>query len=260
MLKLKINILLCILYFTFCILFFTGCSKPTYPKDKLSEATQKILKKEYNLDSSVKLVGSTLYLEINLPELISIEKNLPKKIFKKIEDALLTIVRISLSSDAKISTLVTVAKTQDYDFCVRIIQRLEDIKALLYLKISRSDYEERLILEILPYSKLNYRDLTLDEFAARLIVSQYNILLKINPFLSGLLDNALLEFNNLANGSLIIMVNSSQINISITVKKFFEKILVKSYLSVLKKYDILDFPKSIKIIDKNKIEIMIIKT
>ncbi|MFH0948480.1 MAG: hypothetical protein V1833_05735 [Elusimicrobiota bacterium] len=240
-------------------MFFTGCSKPTYPKDKLSESTQKILKKEYNLDGKIKLVGATLYLEVDLPELISTEKDLPGKILKKLNGAILTIVRISLSSDAKIDTLITVAKVKDYDFCVRIIQRLDDIKGLLYLKISKSDYEDRSILEMLPYSGLNYTDLTLKEFAARLLVSQYNMLLKTNPFVSALLNNVSLEFSNFTEDSIVLVTGSSQINLTASIKKFFEKILIKSYLDILKKYDIFNFPESIKIMDKNYTSVLVIK-
>ena len=249
-----------LLFTLYSLLFtiFAGCSKPTYPKDKLSEAAQKILKKEYDLNGSVKLVGSTLYLEVNLPELVSTEKDLPKKIFKKLEGAILTIVRISLSSDANIATLVTIARADDYDFCVRIIQRLEDIKHFLYLKISKADYEDRLILEILSYSKLDYRDITLKEFVARLIVSQYNMLLKTNPFLSGLLNNVSLEFSNLTDDFLVITANSLRTDISTAIKKFFEGILTKSYIGTLKKYSVLNFPKSIKIVDKNRVSVSVI--
>ncbi len=247
------------LLFTFYSLLFTnlvGCSKPTYPKEKLSESTKKILKKEYGLDGSVKLIGKTLYLEIELAELVSIEKDLPKKVMKKIQGAVLTIVRISLSSDAKIDFLVTIAKAKNYDFCIRIIQRLEDIKSYLYLKISRSDYEDRLTVEMLPYSKLKYTDFTLKEFVARLIISQYNMLLKSNPFVSALLNNVSLEFSNLTEDFLIIVANN---NISDSIKSLFETIVSKSYTDIIKKYKFFNFPASIQIIDKDKNNIMTIK-
>jgi len=255
----KFFILLFSIHYSLITVFFTGCSKPTYPKNKLEISAKKILKKEYNLDCSLKLVGKTLYMEVKLSDMLSTEKNLPEKVIKKLHGAILTIVRISLSSDAKIDTLVTVAKVENYDFCVRIIQRLDDIKHFLYLKISKSDYEERLILEMLPYSKLDHKELTLKEFVARLIVSQHNMLLKTNPFLSGLLNNVSLEFNNLTDNSLTVIANSLQPNLSTPVKEFFEKILIKSYLDVLKKYSVFNFPESIKIVDRNRVEFMRVK-
>jgi len=238
--------------------FFPSCSKPSYPKEKLQEAAKKILKKEYNLDGSLKLVGRTLYLEIELPELFSTQKDIPKKVFKKLQGAVLTIVRISLSSDAKIDTLVTIAKVKDYDFCVRIIQRLQDIKDFIYLKISKADYEDRLVFEMLPKSKINYNDLSIKEFVARLIVSQYNMLLKINPFLGAVLNNMSMEFQSMTNNSLIIIADSFQPSITDNVKELIQEILVKSYSDVLKKYNVFDFPQSIKIINRNENELLTI--
>lgn len=251
-----------ILPFTFYYLLFsvlTGCSKPTYPKDKLSESVQKILKKEYNLDGSVKLVGCTLYLEVELPELLSTEKELLKKVIKKIQGAVLTVVRVSLSTDAKIDTVVTIAKVENYDFCIRIIQRVEDIKHFLYLKISKSDYEERLILETLPCSRLVYKDLTLEEFVARLIVSHYNMMLRTNPFLSSFLNNVLLELDSLTDDYLVLIAPLAQMSLSPHVRGLCQRILLKSYFNILKKYDVLNFPKLIKVVNKNKTEILIIK-
>ena len=252
----KTKILLLLTAYFLLLTCFFGCSKPSYPKEKLSESAQKILKKEYNLDGKVKLVGKTLYLEIELPELISTEKELPKKVFKKIQGAVLTIVRISLSSDAKIDFLVTIAKAKYYDFCVRIIQRLDDIKSYLYLRISRSDYEDRLILEMLPYSSVEYIDFTLEEFVARLIVSQYNMLLKSNPFVSAILNNVSLEFNTITDNALVIVADNY---LNASIKELFESIISKSYFDVIKKYNLLNFPDSIEIVDKNNTKILTIK-
>ncbi|MFN3550980.1 MAG: hypothetical protein ACK4WJ_04150, partial [Endomicrobiia bacterium] len=114
----------------FFVLFLFSCKKPSYPKDQLEQAAKKILKKERNLDCNLKLIEETIYLEIEIPkeELISEEKTYLTKALKKIEAASLTVVRLSLSTDAKINFLVSIAKVKDFDFCIRIIQRLQDIK------------------------------------------------------------------------------------------------------------------------------------
>lgn len=238
------------------VVCLSSCSKPSYPKEKLSDSTKKVLKKEYNLDGSVKLIGKTLYLEIELSELTSAEKDLYKEILKKIQGAVLTTVRISLSSDAKIDFLVTIAKVKHYDFCIRIIQRLEDIKNYLYLKISKSDYEDRIIFEMFPYSKIKYIDFTLEEFVARLIISQYNMLLKSNPFISALLNNVSLEFYKITGNFLIIVANN---NISNSIKELFEKIILKSYQKITTKYKMVKLPNLIEIVDENKNNVLTIK-
>ena len=79
----KSFILLFSIHYSLITVFFTGCSKPTYPKNKLEISAKKILKKEYNLDCSLKLVGKTLYMEVKLSDMLSTEKNLPEKVIKK---------------------------------------------------------------------------------------------------------------------------------------------------------------------------------
>jgi len=243
------------LFLIFLTVLNTGCKKVSYPKDKIEESTVKILKKEYKLDGRAKLVGNTLYLDIELPELFSVEEteNLPKKVLKKLQGAVLTVVRISLSSDAKIDFVVTIAYAKDYDFCVRIIERIKDIKDFLYMRISRSNYEQRLILEMLPYSKITYDNITLKEFAARLMVSRYNMTLKSNPFVAALLNNTMLEFRFISGDMLVLMANNYVVGTGIN--DLFKSLIEKYYKEVIEKYSLITFPPVIRVEDTRSQEI-----
>ncbi len=251
------NSSLLIIIIIFFELFFFSCKKPSYPKDQLEQSAKKILKKERNLDCNLKLIAETIYLEIEIPkeELISEEKTYLTKAIKKIESASLTVVRLSLSTDAKIDFIVSIAKVKDFDFCVRIIQRLQDIKDYLYLKISRGNYEKRVILEMLPYSKLEYKNISFEEFLCRLLVSRYNMMIRINPFLSNMLNNITLEFNQLLEKEIVLKSNHYKLSFTESVKQTIKQILIESYIDIFKKYKYF-LPTKIKIYDINDYEIL----
>lgn len=249
----KNNIKIYIIFFTMLFTLYS-CKKVSYPKDKIEESAIKILKKDYKLDGKAKYVENTLYLEIELPELFSPEvENLTKKALEKLQGAVMTVVRISLSSDAEIDFVVTIAKIKDYNFCVQIIERIRDVKDFLYLKISRSNYEKRLIMELVPYDSITYKNITLKEFVARLIVSRYNMILKTNPFLAALLNNTTLEFK-LISGDLMVLVASNYV--SNGVADLFRSILEKYYIEVVENYKLITFPPVLKIEDIKNNEIM----
>ncbi|MDD5729976.1 MAG: hypothetical protein PHN57_02485 [Candidatus Omnitrophica bacterium] len=65
----------------FCALLLSGCSsstKPTYLKENIPEAIEKICKAEYRLDVTSKLVGSTLWIYIPLENLV-VKADKPEK-------------------------------------------------------------------------------------------------------------------------------------------------------------------------------------
>jgi len=129
------------------ILAFSGC-KASYPKSSVTESIQDLIKKEYDINGRAKLTGDTLYLDVSLEGLVSPEQKVVTDILKKIQGASLVITRVSLSSDAKIKFMILVASEPTFNLHLRIIQKLDDVKAFLYQKISKADYEDRLVLEI----------------------------------------------------------------------------------------------------------------
>lgn len=244
---------------------FSGCS-PTYPKQNIAESVEKIVKKEYNLDGDAKLVGETLHLNIKLSGLTTTEPKVLNSILNKVQGAVFAVTRVSLSSDAKIKFLVVRAKDPSWKLTIRIIQRLEDVKGYLYQKISRSDYEDRYILEIngeeneiinkqnaAEYE--NIGDMNIKEFLGRLIVSQINMLGRSNPFLGILLGNSKLELYGFTDDELIIKVGDA---ISPKILPLFEEIFNSQAEKLVRKFSEWQ-PEKIKVIGQNNQTLFISK-
>ena len=227
-----------------CILL-AGCS-PSYPKKDLPAALAKMIKKDYKIDSRVVLRGKTLYLDLFLTGIASTDPKMLNNILKKIQGAMLSITRVSLSSDAKIEYMVVNARDASWSLNIRLIQRLEDVKGLLYQKISKSDYEGRLVLEIETLNRagagglssvvgdMQY-DMTLEEFMGRLMVSQINMASRTNPFLSVLLNNVQLRYEKWMPDQVFVNASSA---ITDSAYLLFENIIRSETQKVVEKYKI----------------------
>lgn len=248
--------------FGICIMvMFQACNKVTYPKNKIAESVEALVKKEYNLDSKAKLIGGTLYLNVKLSGLTTTEQKALGEVFQKVQGAALAITRVALSSDAKIVFLVLTATDSSWKLNVRIIERMEDIKKYFYQRISRADYEERLIFEIetdengsvVPYFFEQQKELNMKEFLGRLIVAQINMLSRSNPFLSTMLGNSQLKYDNFINDEIKIKLSNT---LSPAALPLFEDIVKKQSIKIVKKYNEWQ-PKSIEIVGQNDQKILI---
>jgi len=235
------------------VLLLNGCG-PSYPGDKITDAVKRVVKKEYKLESTAKLSGDTLYLDVQLAGLNSTETKALSGVFKKVQGAVLIITRVCLSSDAKIRYMVVTARDPSWKLGMRIIQRLDDVKALLYQKISHADYEERLVLEINgdvgskdAGSAENPKMIDVREFVGRLVVSQINMLGRTNPFLSVILGNSRLEFLNYTDEELVVKLGSS---LSPQALPLFESIIANQSKKTITKFSLLQ-PKRIKVLGEN---------
>lgn len=232
---------------------FSGCG-PSYPKDSVTVSIEKLLKKEFKLIGHAKIIGETVYLEVILTGLVSTEQKVLTEILKKVQGAALIITRVSLSSDAKISNMVLVVSEPRFGLNLRIIQRLDDIKGFLYQKISKQDYEERLVLEIEPAGEKPYTlesemlkngDIGAREFTGRLIVSQINMLSRSNPFLAVVLGNTQLKYIDFRGDELVVGVSNT---VAKTMMPFFEDI-IRSQAQKIAKKNLVAGPLRIKLMD-----------
>ncbi|MFC1501533.1 hypothetical protein ACFL58_03700 [Elusimicrobiota bacterium] len=234
-------------FLLFCIFFsflIAGCG-PSYPAGEITESVKEIVKKEYDLESEAKLVGNTLYLEIKLDNLATTETKKLIEMLKHLQGAVLSIVRVSLSSDADIDFMVVSASDPAWKIGVRIIEYLQDVKDYLYMKISRGDYEGRLIMEIdtagegmVVYE--NNTPLTMNEFLGRLIVSQFNMLSRTNPFLGIFLEKYQMKYVELTDSELIL---SASEDFDPEMFALAEKLLIEETKKVIKKYNISNLEK-----------------
>jgi len=171
------------------IAFLCGCS-PTYPKEKLIESVHKLFRKELKVEVQTKLVGKTLYVSFEIENLVSKNFDLPKEVIEKLEDAMISISRISLSTDAEIDFTVIQAEDPKWGVQTNIIRRMKDLRGLMYWGISKQDFDERLVLEtekIVKSDTYQWHDITLPEYMARIVASRISLGSRANPFLSVLL-------------------------------------------------------------------------
>jgi len=218
-----------------CLLLF-ACA-PSYPKATITKSVEKILRAEHHLEGRAQLVGKTLYLDIQLPELAGLKSEVPKEAMKKLEGAVLSVTRASLSSDADIQFMAVNAEIPKFNLRVHVLQRLADIKFFLYQKISKNDYEERTVIDIYPLkSNVNvrrYEDVSLETFVSLLIVSQINMLTRVNPFVGSALHNAKLTLAGISGGTLFVDV-SDRLTPELTA--LWSEIITEKSLKIALKY------------------------
>lgn len=175
------------------VLSAPACS-PTYPKEKLGESIRKIFKEEVGTeDVRYKVVGPTLYVSFQVENMVSATLDLPKDVSEKIENAMLSVVRIGMSTDESLDFIVLDARDNTWGVQTTFIRRIEDLKFLYYMKISKMDFDERFILETRRFDpekeppERGWNGLTLQEYMARWVAFRIGLGSKSNPFLSVLM-------------------------------------------------------------------------
>ena len=172
------------------VLLAAGCNKPTYPKEHLTDEVRKMFRQELQVEPRTELVGKTLYVSFEIEKLVTDNFELPEDVGKKFEDAMLSINRIGLSTDADIQFAVIEASDETWGVRTTLIRRMEDLKSLLYWRISQKDFEDRLILEtkkITGDEPPDWHDISLEEYMSRWVASRITLGARSNPFMSVLL-------------------------------------------------------------------------
>lgn len=235
-----------------------ACGRPSYPAHRVEQAARELLKKEYGLESTAHRVGGTLYLDVRLPGLTTTDTKKLESTVEKIQGAVMTVTRVALSTDAPIRFIVVTGSDPSWQIGVRIVGYLQDVKDYFYQRISRGDYAERTIFDLefgpaaqalmseaggntvsvssasaVALSAPARADLTLDEFAGQLIVSQFNMANRNNPFLAIVLEQAKLRFLALRDGELA--VNAGR-GIAADVRPLVEKVLLEQTVKTAGKY------------------------
>lgn len=143
----KKKILLILIIFLF---IHTGCSKffsPTYPKEEIPNAIQKICKQEYGITEKieVKIAEKTLGVRIHLDELLDINLKLREEAVDKLQDLLKIIRRVSLSTDAELDFYVIIGYEKKLGIEVIFYSYVDDLKRAIAGWMSPDDYFQRLI-------------------------------------------------------------------------------------------------------------------
>lgn len=119
---------------------------------------------------------------------MGVDLGLDRKTIERLYDALLTVTRVSLSTDAPIDYLVVKAKDANTGVTLTLLRYVPDIKRYFYMRISRADFEKRGVLEIDGAEQADepasWHDIGPEEFMARLAASSLQQKITYNPLVS----------------------------------------------------------------------------
>ena len=133
---------------TLYALSHTGCG-PTYPKEIVDKAVIQLCRKEYDIDVKVGLVGSTIAIYLPVENLLDQTLGLSKAALDNINDVVLSVSRVTLSSDAVIKFYIIIAQDPKFpELEIVIIRYLNDLKLFHFSQISRGEFSERLLREL----------------------------------------------------------------------------------------------------------------
>ncbi|MDP3804130.1 MAG: hypothetical protein Q8Q87_01100 [Candidatus Omnitrophota bacterium] len=126
----------------------TGCG-PTYPEERFKESIIKVCKKEYKLDVKVETIGHTIAIYVPLENLIDFTFAITKSASEKINDVILSVSRVALSTDAKFDFYCIIAHDiRIPEIQIVIIKTVDDVKRFLLNDISRGEYSKRMLIDI----------------------------------------------------------------------------------------------------------------
>jgi len=131
-----------------CVLLQAGCA-PTYPKEIVDEAIVQLCREEYSVDVKVKVLGKTIGVYIPLEGLFDQTLNISQEAADKINNVILSVSRVTLSTDAPIDFYIVIAQDPMLpEIEVVVVRYVADIKMLHYSQISRGEFAKRMIIEV----------------------------------------------------------------------------------------------------------------
>jgi hypothetical protein len=177
--------------FLLVVVFFFNACNVTYPKNDIVQSLEKLVKKECNQDSNAYLVGRTLYLDIELDGIAFADDKTVLQTICKMNFAVFAAGRVVLSSDSDIKYIMVTVYNSYKNIVFRIAYNIDDIKSHFCMRISRSDFDSRRLLEIEgPLTPANANmiedrhDIADKEYVGRLIASQINMISEADVILA----------------------------------------------------------------------------
>lgn len=173
---------------SFCIFLTTGCGKffkPTYPRDEIPNAIQKLCREEYKITEKIdaKIIGKTLGVRIHFDELLDINLKLQEKAVDKLQDLLRIIRRVCLSTDAQLDFYVIIGYEKKLGIEVVFYSYVDDLKRAIAGWMSPDDYFQRLI-KTMRMDTLRWGNNRIDKFIKD-IESGNMVKIIINNFAQG---------------------------------------------------------------------------
>lgn len=201
-----------------------------------------LCKKEQKLDVQARLVGKTLYLTCSLDGLIGLDLDFQKEALETLEGVMLSGTRAALSTDAKVDFLSMKVKDARLGSAITLLRYIPDIKGLIYMRYSRNDFEDRLVLEtdgaeVSPDDQASLHDITLPEFIARLVSSRLHRQLTGNPLVSVFLRISQVR-GRVEEGVLILRLERAEHDaLTLSTTDVLEAAVAEVAVDVTKKFD-----------------------
>ena len=127
-----------------------GCSKVTYPKERLIARLIEICQKEYNIKVGAKISGSNLGVHINFATLFGDNFDFKEDALNILEDVLTSVRRVCLSTDSNFEFYTVVGSDRNNGVELVMTRNILDLKQVMYGNIGRNDYAQRMMLKVRP--------------------------------------------------------------------------------------------------------------
>jgi hypothetical protein len=126
----------------------SGCGE-TYPKEGVRESITRICKEEYKVDVKVETAGGTVAIYLPLENLMDYTFSINAEASEHINDVILSVARVTLSTDAKFNYYCIIAHdVRIPEIQIVIIKSVEDVKRLMLNDISRGEYSKRVLIDL----------------------------------------------------------------------------------------------------------------
>lgn len=143
----RITRLSTVIILSLCAFYAIGCQS-TYPKERVGECIVELCEKEYSADVEVKITGKTVGVYIPISNLVDASLAISAEGIRKIDDVIMSVSRVALSTDAEFAFFIAVAQDPVIpELELVIIRYVEDIKRFMVSDISRNEYFDRMITE-----------------------------------------------------------------------------------------------------------------
>lgn len=219
-----------------------GCLNPSFPKARVAESVQKMCKDEYGLEVRAAYVEKTVNVACTLNGFVDGDMQLQSKTVEKLEGAMMSATRVALSTDAEVDFLVIKAHDPDLGVTVTFLRYVPDIKGIIYRRIPRGDFDDRLVMEMEseenPKDPAEWEPLRLTDFIARLAASRLQKQFSSNPLVSVFLKISHVE-GRYAAGTIHLTVNKidDEVQLSDLSKDLLRSAAEKAVADALTDYE-----------------------
>ena len=119
----------CFVFVCFFSLFIVGCGpKYTYPGSSVPKSIEEIDHKEYNIESTARVVGKTVGAVVYLDSIVDAKGQVPKEVHETMSKVMQAVTRVALSTDLPLDFCTVVIRDKQHGNELVITRSLDDTK------------------------------------------------------------------------------------------------------------------------------------